>query len=983
MSKASFIPTALLELDDVNGAGLSAGDMLLWDGSEFGRLATDGFGRVLLQKQNAGQVRSYIGLDQVNNTSDADKPVSTATQTALNGKADLVGGVVPSAQIPAIAVTTKLASVGSQAAMLALSGQEGDWTIRTDLGTTWVITGSNPTQLSSWTALSYPTAPVISVNGQTGAITLNYTDIGLGTAALQNIGASGANVPLLNGSNTWTGTQTMPVIDVGGSVYHAASYPGATLGAKIQAAHEDMPAQGGVIDCRGRSLSSAQSITSTITLTKPTRIIFGNHTIAVSAGIAINGATTVVLEGAGTGSTLTLNGCDFVSWSGNYAQNKNNLRITSLNFVGGTGRPHIVYDGRTFPSVLNFNESLFRFESCRVSGFNADFPIRLGASFYYNFIHWNNFNSNTYALYSDRYSDLSFSHNSGASMGLLMTNGCNARITDNTWGDAGQTTADIWVNAGSNGADGMVFMSNNKHGPEGDTYTRYKIVICAADMLNVTDAVVTSGQAVVTSAAGGFTASHVGKAVLSALFPAGTTVLSRQSANQVTMSANATASLNPAILNIAVPINYVIPDVSIVNGKFYAAVDQETFGQKAIDIESPVRSLRVIGSTFDGFAYVFNDAQPTSTAKSGGGVFMGNSVINASTASFPGSVSRVFVNGGRGFSYCDDDIHANAIPPRQPLRDAPYLSNRVPYSDDFNSWTKSGVTVTSGQADPLGGTTASLLTRAGSSISENVHIAITVDAVGSVAAIQSGAPVTQSIYLKGGNTGSAEIGLYDTTDGAFVWQDVVPLSSTAWKRVSVPIGGLVNGHNYGFYIYPGSSTTPEVASTIYAWHAQASDYDSDFLPTTGSAASNIAVGNRLERGVTYTNAPVGVVFTSTITGVSLIAADGTTTTFFTVPAGRTFVATALYVMPTTITSYNSAAPPTFNAVESGSGNSLTNVNTGSTGFSTTGKVVLETPSTGGGSFTAAAGTNVQFKLVTHNTSTAFVVSATIVGFYIS
>lgn len=41
-----------------------------------------------------------VGLENVNNTSDANKPISTATQTALNLKADLTGGKVPSAQIP-------------------------------------------------------------------------------------------------------------------------------------------------------------------------------------------------------------------------------------------------------------------------------------------------------------------------------------------------------------------------------------------------------------------------------------------------------------------------------------------------------------------------------------------------------------------------------------------------------------------------------------------------------------------------------------------------------------------------------------------------------------------------------------------------------------------------------------------------------------------------------------------------------------------
>jgi hypothetical protein len=37
----------------------------------------------------------------VDNTTDASKPISTATQTALNAKADLVAGKVPESQLPA------------------------------------------------------------------------------------------------------------------------------------------------------------------------------------------------------------------------------------------------------------------------------------------------------------------------------------------------------------------------------------------------------------------------------------------------------------------------------------------------------------------------------------------------------------------------------------------------------------------------------------------------------------------------------------------------------------------------------------------------------------------------------------------------------------------------------------------------------------------------------------------------------------------
>ncbi|WP_374248064.1 hypothetical protein [Thermomonas sp.] len=188
-----------------------------------------------------------IGLGSVDNTADADKPVSTAQAAAIaaaittcdpagaaaaaqaasdpagtaaaamaalgsaamastsafataaqGAKADaavpqtavgtsvasLVGGVVPTSQIPAIAVTEFLGRVASQAAMLALDGQPGDWAIRTDLGTTWFVTAADPTQLSSWTQLEYPTgtAAVASVNGQTGTIVLGPADVGADAA---------------------------------------------------------------------------------------------------------------------------------------------------------------------------------------------------------------------------------------------------------------------------------------------------------------------------------------------------------------------------------------------------------------------------------------------------------------------------------------------------------------------------------------------------------------------------------------------------------------------------------------------------------------------------------------------------------------------------------------------------------------------------------------------------------------------------------
>jgi len=108
---------------------------------------------------------------------------TTGLQTILEAKADLVGGVVPTSQLPALAITEFLGTSASQAAMLLLVGQKGDWTIRSDLGTVWVIVGNDPTLLADWQEFEYPASPVTSVNDQVGVVVLGSADVGAATAA--------------------------------------------------------------------------------------------------------------------------------------------------------------------------------------------------------------------------------------------------------------------------------------------------------------------------------------------------------------------------------------------------------------------------------------------------------------------------------------------------------------------------------------------------------------------------------------------------------------------------------------------------------------------------------------------------------------------------------------------------------------------------------------------------------------------------------
>lgn len=136
----------------------------------------------------AAELSSKPDLDEIEDLLDGKANVVhthltsdiTDLAASLDDKADLVNGVIPTEQIPAIAVVDFLGHVANQSAMLALTGQKGDWCIRDDQGNSWVITGSNPSQITSWTALPLANVPVQSVNNQTGVVVLGKNDIGLG-----------------------------------------------------------------------------------------------------------------------------------------------------------------------------------------------------------------------------------------------------------------------------------------------------------------------------------------------------------------------------------------------------------------------------------------------------------------------------------------------------------------------------------------------------------------------------------------------------------------------------------------------------------------------------------------------------------------------------------------------------------------------------------------------------------------------------------
>jgi hypothetical protein len=140
--------------------------------SEITNLVTDLAGKAA--SSHTHSIGNVTGLQ----TALDGKADGATTTSALALKADLVGGYIPSSQIPAIAITEYLGSVANEAAMLALIGDQGDWCIRTDSLTAWVLSADDSSLLASWIQIPHPQSPVLSVNDQTGVITLDAADVG-------------------------------------------------------------------------------------------------------------------------------------------------------------------------------------------------------------------------------------------------------------------------------------------------------------------------------------------------------------------------------------------------------------------------------------------------------------------------------------------------------------------------------------------------------------------------------------------------------------------------------------------------------------------------------------------------------------------------------------------------------------------------------------------------------------------------------------
>jgi hypothetical protein len=134
-----------------------------------------------------------------------EKADDSDVTSALADKADLVGGVVPSSQLPALAITDAF-PVASQAAMLALTAQKGDVAIRSDVNKSFILSTNSPSTLADWLELLVqPSVPLSLYDANTILMAVaDNTPVALSVAASRILGrAASGDIDDLTAAQVW------------------------------------------------------------------------------------------------------------------------------------------------------------------------------------------------------------------------------------------------------------------------------------------------------------------------------------------------------------------------------------------------------------------------------------------------------------------------------------------------------------------------------------------------------------------------------------------------------------------------------------------------------------------------------------------------------------------------------------------------------------------------------------------------------------
>ena len=314
-------------------------------------LVSDANGKVAAASVTATEL-GYLANVTQNLQTQLNGKQSTEDKDKANGYAGLNSdGKLSDIVLPNLAISEYLGEVADETAMLALTGQKGDWCTRTDVGTIYIITG-NPASAGGWMQLSYPGTPVTSVAGKTGAVTLAKGDVGLGE--VDNTSDATKNSATVTLTNKTISGSSNTLSNIGNSSLTNSSI---TFGSTAVSLGGTVSALNGV--SLGQSAAAAGSFTtlsasSTVTLSGLT----ASKAVFTNANNQLTSTGTVGTAQGGTGLTsFTANGVVYAS-STSALTTGTGLVFDGTNLGIGANSPGYNLDIGNTSSTNNFTQRI-------------------------------------------------------------------------------------------------------------------------------------------------------------------------------------------------------------------------------------------------------------------------------------------------------------------------------------------------------------------------------------------------------------------------------------------------------------------------------------------------------------------------------------------------------------------------------------------------------------------------------------------------
>jgi hypothetical protein len=331
--------------------------------------------------------KSSVGLSNVDNTSDADKPISSATQTALNDKANKDLSNIVSTSIPA---STSLESLDTNQTLgsgfrIVTKDQTSSVSGRIAVASGTVAGNfvSGPSSISSGNNTSASMAtPATAATGSaslvSGSIT-GGTQGSTGSVAVQSgtvpagIAGSSGSVQVVSGNNSGTGNTGVLALQTGAVVSGATGNTGSVLVNSGQ--NSGTGSSGNISMSTGTSTTAASGTISTGT---GKSVNAASGAMSFTTGAINSTGTNNALTGTATGN-ITINSGDIGTGASTSTAVTGNLNLRSGNTIGlGVSGNVNINSGASTNTSSTANTGTLNMNSGAHSGLGASGNLNIG-----------------------------------------------------------------------------------------------------------------------------------------------------------------------------------------------------------------------------------------------------------------------------------------------------------------------------------------------------------------------------------------------------------------------------------------------------------------------------------------------------------------------------------------------------------------------------------------------------------------------------